>query len=88
MSDDDFSKILSYFVWCCEVLYFKWCDVMGMIIKVCLDVEIGCIIGDLKLILLCGNFDEKYLIFVLCKEVFNWNYYLLVVMYLDIIGKD
>lgn len=88
MSDDDSSKILSHPARRCEVSYFKRCDVTGMIIKARPDVEIGRIIGDLKSISLRGNFDEKYLISALRKEVFNRNYHLSAAMYLDITGKD
>lgn len=88
MSDSDSSKILKHPSRRCEVSYFKRCDTTGMIIKARPDLELGRIIADLKSIALRGNFDEKYLLTALRKEVFNRGYHISAAMYLDITGKD
>lgn len=88
MNDSDSSKILKHPSRRCEVSYFKRCDTTGMIIKARPDLELGRIIADLKSIALRGNFDEKYLLTALRKEVFNRGYHISAAMYLDITGKD
>lgn len=88
LNDEDSSKILRHPARRCEVSYFKRCGTTGMIIKARPDIELGRIVGDLKSISLRGQFDEKYLISALRKEVFNRNYHLSAAMYLDITGKD
>lgn len=88
LNDSDSSKLLKHSMRECETSYFKRCETTGLVIKARPDLEIGRIIGDLKSIALRGQFDEKYLISALRKEVFNRNYHLSAAMYLDITGKD
>lgn len=88
LSDSDSSLLLKHPARKTERSYFKRCEITGMIIKARPDIEVGKIIGDLKSIALRGNFDEKYLLTALRKEIFNRNYHLSAAMYLDICGKD
>lgn len=88
LTDSDSSLLLKHPMRKTERSYFKRCEITGMIIKARPDIEVGKIIGDLKSIALRGNFDEKYLITALRKEIYNRNYHLSAAMYLDICGKD